>query len=44
MASLLASGRSERLFLPQQVSTYAVRGEFAAGRAVPVNESLSAHF
>ena len=40
MAGFLASGRSERLFLPQRLSTYAMRGECASGRAVPVNDSL----
>ena len=44
MASILASSRLERLFLPQRLSTYAVRGECATGKAVPVNESLLAHF
>ena len=44
VASLLASGRPERLLLPQRMATYAVRGECSHGRAVPVNESLLAHF
>ena len=44
MASLLASGCSERLFLPPRHTSYAVRGEHASGKAVPVNESLLAHF
>ena len=30
--------------LPQLLATYAVRGDCATGRAVPVNESLLAHF
>ena len=44
MASLLASGHSERLFLPPRHTSYVVRGEHASGKAVPVNESLLAHF
>ena len=44
MVSLLASGRSERLFLPPRHTSYAVRGEHASGKAVPVNKSLLAHF
>ena len=44
MVGSLASGRSERLFLPQRLSTYAVHGECATGRAVPVNDSLLVHF
>ena len=44
MVSLLASGCLECLFLPQRLSTYAVLGECATGRVVPVNESLLAHF
>ena len=44
MAGFFASDRSERLFLPQRLSTYAVRRECATGRAVPVNDSLLAHF
>ena len=43
MANLLASGRPERLLLPQCMATYAVRGECGTGRAVPVNESLLSH-
>ena len=44
MASILSSGRSERILLPQRLSTYAVKGDCALGRAVPVNESLLSHF
>ena len=43
-ASLLVSGRSEHLFLLPRHTLYAVRGEHASGKAVPVNESLLAHF
>ena len=44
MASWLATGRSDRLFFPPRHNTYAVRGPHAGGRAVPVNESLLAHY
>ena len=44
VASLLAAGRPELLLLPQRVASYAVRGDCSLGRAVPVNESLLAHF
>ena len=44
MSSLLASGCSERFFLPLRHTSYAVRGEHASDKAVPVNESLLAHF
>ena len=44
MASLLASGHSERLVLPPHHTLYAGRGEHASVKAVPVNESLLAHF
>ena len=44
VAALLASGRPERLLLPQRLASYAVRGDCSLGRAVPVNESLLSHF
>ena len=44
VAALLASGRPERLILPQRLGSYAVRGECSLGRAVSVNESLLSHF
>ena len=44
MASSLSSGRSDRVFIPFRRPTYAVRGDHAGARAVPVNESLLAHF
>ena len=44
VASLLSSGRPERLVVPQRLPTYAVKGDCALGRAVPVNESLLSHF
>ena len=44
VAALLASGRPECLLLPQRLASYAVRGDCSLGRAVPVNESLLAHF
>ena len=44
MAAILASGRPERLVLPQRLGSYAVRGDCALGRTVPVNESLLSHF
>ena len=44
VAGLLASGCPEHLMLPQRLATYTIRGECASGRAVPVNESLLAHF
>ena len=44
VAALLASGRSERLLLPQRLASYAVWGDYSLGRAVPVNESLLSHF
>ena len=42
LASLLSSGRSDFSFLPPRNSTYAVKGDFASGQAVPVNPSLLA--
>ena len=44
VAALLASGRPERLLLPQRLGSYAVRGDFSLGHSVPVNESLLSHF
>ena len=44
VASLLSSGRPERVVVPQHLPTYAVKGDCALGRAVPVNESLLSHF
>ena len=43
-ADLLASGKADRLLLPQRLNSYAVRGGCAQGRALPVNESLLSHF
>ena len=44
VAALLASGRPDRLILPQHLGSYAVRGDCSLGRAVPLNESLLSHF
>ena len=44
VASILSLGRPERIVLPQRLSSYAVKGDCALGRAVPVNESLLSHF
>ena len=44
VASILSSGRPERLVMPQRLPTYAVKGDCALGRTVPVNESLLSHF
>ena len=44
VASLLSSGRPERLVMPTRAPSYAVRGDCALGHAVPVNESLLSHF
>ena len=44
MAAFLATGRSERSFLPSHNLLYAVRSDHSGARAVPVNESLLAHF
>ena len=44
MASFLSSGRSDSAFLPSRHLSYAVRGEHSGAKAVPVNESLLAHF
>ena len=40
LASFVASGRGDYLFLPSWSSTYAVHGDFAFGGAAPVNPSL----
>ena len=39
----MASGRSNRYLPPRHIS-YVVHGEHASGKAVPINESLLAHF
>ena len=44
LASVLASGRADASILPQHVSQYLVRGEFASGSAVPINPSLASMF
>ena len=44
MASFLTSGCSDRAFLPSRHLSYAMRGEHSGAKAVPVNESLLAHF
>ena len=44
MAAFLATGCSERSFLPSRNLSYAVRGEHSGAKAVPVNESLLALF
>ena len=44
MAAFLASGRSDWTFLLPWHTTYVVWGEHASSKAVPVNESLLAHF
>ena len=44
MAAWLAAGHSDCTFIPPRHTLYAVRGLLASGRAVPVNESLLAHF
>ena len=44
VASILSFGCPERLVLPQRLTSYAVKGDYAVGRAVPVNESLLSHF
>ena len=40
LASFVASGRGDYLFLPSRSSTYTVNGDFAFGVAAPVNPSL----
>ena len=40
LAAFLFSGRSDFSFLPPHNSSYAVRGDFASGQAIPVNPSL----
>ena len=44
VASILSSGRPERLVIPQKLASYALKGDCALGRAVPINESLLSHF
>ena len=44
MTSWLATGRSDRLFIPPRHTAYAVLCPHSSGRAVPVNESLLAHY
>ena len=44
VASLLSSGHPERLVVPTCTPSYAVRGDWALGHAVPVNEPLLSHF
>ena len=44
MAAFLSSGSSDRVFLPSRRLPYAVCGDHASAKAVPVNESLLAHF
>ena len=44
IASFLSSGRSDRVFMPFRRPTYAVCGDHAGARAVPVNESLFGTF
>ena len=44
IASFLATGYGDFSFLPPRYSLYAVRGEFAAGQAAPVNPSLLSLF
>ena len=44
VASILSSRRPERVVLPQRLASYAVKGDWALGRAVPINESLLSHF
>ena len=44
LASFVASGRGDYLFLPSQSATYAVHGDFALGGAAPVNPSLLSLF
>ena len=44
MATILSSGRPERLVLLQRLASYAVKGDCALCCTVPVNESLLSHF
>ena len=43
-AAFLSSGRSDFLFLPPRNSSYAVKGDFISGQAVPVNPLLLSLF
>ena len=42
--AFLSSGRSDFSFLPPRNSSYAVKGDFASGQAVPMNPSLLSLF
>ena len=44
LATFIVAGRLDRAFLLSRNTSYVGRGERASGRAVPVNESLLAHF
>ena len=44
LASFVASGCGDYLFLPTRSSTYAVHGDFVLGGAAPVNPSLLSLF
>ena len=44
LAAFLSSGHSDFSFLPPHNSSYAVRGDFTSGQAVPVNPSLLSLF
>ena len=44
LASFVASGRGDYLFLPTRSSTYAVHGDFTLSGAAPVNPSLLSLF
>ena len=44
LASFVASGRGDFLFLPSRSSSYAVHGDFALGGAAPINPSLLSLF
>ena len=44
MAASLAAGRSDYTFIPSRSPTYVVHGDFARGKAVPLNPSLPSLF
>ena len=44
MAASLAAGRCDYSFIPLRSPSYAVHGDFAQGRAVPLNPSLLSLF
>ena len=44
LVSFIAYGRPDTAFFSHRRSVYTVRGEHTSGRAVPLNESLQAHF